>query len=32
MIIPERSPPLSWSPKTIPSTQDWERFDRAFWG
>jgi hypothetical protein len=29
MIIPERSPSLPWSPKTIPSTQDFERFDRA---
>jgi hypothetical protein len=29
MIIPERSPPLPWSPKTIPSAQDLERFDRA---
>jgi hypothetical protein len=32
MIILERSPPLPWSPKTIPSTQDFERFDRALSG
>jgi len=29
MIIPERSLRLPWSPKTISSTQDFERFDRA---